>query len=135
MRDVQNAGGLLHALVDLRLGEPAQLEREGHVLVDGHVRIERVVLEDHRDIAIFRHDVVHDAFADLDGSFGDFFESGDHSECGAFATTGRTDKDDELAVCDVDVHAFDGADVAGIDFADALKNDLCHGPGVPFLLR
>ena len=31
-----------------------QLERERHVVERGHVRIERVVLEDHRDVAVLR---------------------------------------------------------------------------------
>ena len=42
-------------------GDAAQLQAEGHVVVDAHVRVERVVLEDHRDVAVLRRDVVDDA--------------------------------------------------------------------------
>ena len=45
---------LLHALVDLRLLLAAQLEPEGDVVVDRQVRVERVALEDHRDVAVAR---------------------------------------------------------------------------------
>ena len=42
-------------------GSFAQAQAEGDVVVDGHVRIERVVLEHHRDVAIARRHVVDDA--------------------------------------------------------------------------
>ena len=38
----------------LRLRRLAQLQPEAEVLLDGHVRVERVVLEHHRDVAILR---------------------------------------------------------------------------------
>ena len=64
--DAQDLRGLLDALLDLRLGELAQLQAEGHVVVDGHVRIEGVVLEDHGDVPVLGRDVVDHAVADLD---------------------------------------------------------------------
>ena len=43
-----------------RLRRLRQGQREGHVVVDRHVRVERIVLEDHRDVAILgRHRVDH----------------------------------------------------------------------------
>ena len=53
-------------LVDLRFGDLPQLQRERHVLVHRHVRVERVVLEHHRDVAILGRDVVDHALADPD---------------------------------------------------------------------
>ena len=50
----------------LGLGQPGRLEREGDVVVDGHVRVERVALEDHRDLAGARRQVGHHPPADED---------------------------------------------------------------------
>ena len=51
-REVEDARGLFDPALDLVLGELPQLEAEGHVLEHGHVRIERVVLEHHGDVAV-----------------------------------------------------------------------------------
>ena len=66
--EVEDPGRFLDPLVDLGLGDLAQLQPERHVVVDRHVRVERVALEDHRDVAILRGDVVDDALADLEGA-------------------------------------------------------------------
>ena len=105
----------------------AALEAEGHVPPHGHVRIERVVLEDHGDVALARCDVIHHATADRDGAFADFLEAGDHAQGGALAAARRADEHDELPVTDMQVHALHRAHAAGIDLADRFQDDLCHG--------
>ena len=60
----------LHAAVDLRLVELPKLQPEGHVPVCGHVRVQRVVLEHHRDVAVLRREIVHDPAADPHFAFG-----------------------------------------------------------------
>ena len=62
--ELDGLGGLVDPALDLRLGDLAQLEPEGEVLADRHVRVERVALEDHRDVAILGRNVVDDAIAD-----------------------------------------------------------------------
>ena len=42
--------------VDLGLGRLADLQAELEVLADRHVRVERVALEDHGDVAVLRGD-------------------------------------------------------------------------------
>src|SRR5665213_2662266 len=69
------------------------------------MRIERIVLEHHRDVALFGLDVVDDAIADRDGSGGNMFQSREHSQQGRLAAAGGADQDDEGAVLDRDRHA------------------------------
>src|ERR1700735_5468077 len=69
------------------------------------MRIERIVLEHHRDVALFGLHIVDDAVADRDGSRGDVFEPGEHPQQGRLAATGGADQDDEGAVLDWDRHA------------------------------
>ena len=52
--------------LDLALRLLRQRQRERHVVAHRHVRIERVVLEHHRDVALLRRHAVHDAAADRD---------------------------------------------------------------------
>ena len=53
--EVQEPRRLLHAFLDLCLGRLLQFEMEPDVVADRHVRVQRIVLEDHRDVAISRH--------------------------------------------------------------------------------
>ena len=89
-----------------------QLQAEGHVVVDRHVRIERVALEDHRNVAVFGRDVVDAAVTDVQVTTADLFESGDHAQCGALAAARRTDQHQELLVADLNVEVVDGGDLA-----------------------
>ena len=72
-----------------------------------HVRVERVVLEHHRDVAVLGRHVVDDAPADLDLAAGDRLEPGDHAQQRRLAAARRTDQHAELAVGDLDVDAAD----------------------------
>ena len=63
--DLQDAGGVLRPAPRRPWGRPSpSLQAEGHVVVDGHVRVERVGLEHHRDAALGRRQVVDDLAAD-----------------------------------------------------------------------
>ena len=110
LRDVEDLGGLFDLAVDLRLGDLLQLEGEGHVIINGHVGIERVVLEDHGDVAVLRGDVVHELAVDIKFTLGDLFQTGDHAERRGFAAAGRADEDDEFLVLDVEVELLHGDD-------------------------
>ena len=87
--DVENAGSVVDPLLDLGLGEFAQLEPERHVFGDRHVRVERVVLEHHGDVAVLRRQVVDHGPADRDFAVGDLLQARNHPQCGALAATGR----------------------------------------------
>src|SRR6266853_1497723 len=75
---------------------------ERHVLVDCHVGIERVILKHHRDVAVLRLQLVHDAVVDRDRARGDFFEARDHPQEGCFPAARRTDEHEEFIVTNLE---------------------------------
>ena len=72
----QGRGGFIDTFLDIGFRHLAKLQAKGHVVENGHMRIERVRLENHRDIAVFRRNVVDDAVANQDLAFADFFQTG-----------------------------------------------------------
>jgi hypothetical protein len=66
LRDAKHARCLGDALVDLRAWHLPGLEAETNVGGNRHMRIERIVLKDHRHIAVARTPVVDHLAADLD---------------------------------------------------------------------
>src|SRR5439155_9800105 len=58
--EIEDVGRLLHLAVDLRLVHFGQPQSERHVLAHRHVRVQRIALEHHRDVAIARGDAVDD---------------------------------------------------------------------------
>ena len=131
----------------------AQLQSEGHVIINGHVGVQSVVLENHGDIAVLRSHVVDQAVADVQLAVGDVFQAGDHTQGGGLTAAGGADQDDEFLVLDVQIeglhsdNAFVGdlkigllsgffaflllfllgvVAVKGVDFLDVLQGYTCH---------
>ncbi|MBF8290436.1 MAG: putative phenol hydroxylase [Chloroflexi bacterium] len=107
---------------------------EGEVVADRHVRVERVALEDHRDVAILGGHVVDHTVTDPEGALGDVFQSGDHPEAGGLAAARRADQDHELAVLDLERQVADRGDLA-VTLGDVVERDGGHdtpptGPGI-----
>ena len=116
----EDRGGLRHARVDLGARALGEQHAEGHVVAHLHVRVERVVLEHHRDVALLRLHVVHDLAADRDLAAADLLEPRDHAQQRRLAAARGPDQHRELAVGDVDVDAADhvGAAEVLVDVAD-----------------
>ena len=124
--EIQDARRLVNAPVDLVLRHLLDLQAERDVLVDGKVRVERVALEDHRDVAVAGRDVVDDTFADPDDAARDVLEPRDHAQRGRLAAARRPDEHHELAVVDVELKLVDGSRPVGVDLADPLERDCGH---------
>ena len=122
---------LLDALLDLGLRRLPHLEAVAEVLRDGEVRVERVVLEDHRDVAVPRREPRHLALADPDLALGHLLEAGDHAQQRRLAAAGRADEDHELAARDREADVVDRAHVTRVDLSDPLEPDLGHVPVAP----
>ena len=112
----EQLGGFLDALLALGLGHVLHLQCEAHVVTHGHVGVQGVVLEDHRDVAVLRREVGHIALADEDRAGVDLFQACKHTKRGGLATARRADKDHELAVLDLEVQLVDRSAVGtGVD--------------------
>ena len=113
---------VVHTVVVLRLRHALDLEPEGDVVVDGHVRKQGVLLEDHvhraavrghgRDVAPLEHD------AALVGHL----EAGDHAQRRRLPAAARSEQGEELALADRERDALDGSDPAEA-LADVLERD------------
>ena len=117
----EDARRLFHARVDLGLLLLAKLEPEGDVVVDREMRIERVALEDHRDVAVARRHVVHDAVADAQDPLADLLEPGDHPKGRRLAAPRRPDENHELAVLDPEAHIRDSTSAVRIDLRNPIE--------------
>jgi len=100
------------------------LERE--VVVHGHVRVERVALEDHRDVAILRRQVVDDPIADADLAAADLLEAGEHAQGGGLAAAGGADEHHQLPVPDLEVEVVHRLRAIVVDLRDGVVRDLGH---------
>jgi hypothetical protein len=125
--DLQDLGCALDALLDLRLRHLVQFQAEREVVVHRHVRIERIALEDHRDVAVAGGEVVDDAVADPDLALGDLLQAGEHPQRGRLAAARRADDHHELAVLDLQLEIVDRLRPIRIDLVDVLVGDLGHG--------
>jgi hypothetical protein len=124
--ELERLGRLAHPLVDLFLGNLGELEREPDVVVHGHVRIQRVVLEDHRDVAVFRLDVVDDPVPDAHLAVGDRLQAGDHPQRRRLAASRRPDEHQELTIADVEAEIVNGVKPVVVHLVDVVEHDGCH---------
>ena len=116
--------------LDLVLPFLRDLQRERDVLEHGHVRIQRVVLEHHRDIALHGVDEVHEPAADHDLTRVGILEPRDDSQDRALPAPRRPEQDEELAVCDLQRDVVDRLDLAEA-LHQMLDHDVCHYAASP----
>src|SRR6185437_12212936 len=76
----QGSGRGGDTLRDLGAWQTPLLEPKGEVLPHSHMRIERIVLKDHGDVALARIDVGHHSAAEPDLAAGDLLETGGAAE-------------------------------------------------------
>ena len=118
--------GLVLALRDL-----LRLRSEADVVGNGHVREERVLLEDGVDIALVRRDS-----ADVDAVQQDLagcrlLEAGDHLECRRLPAAGRPEHREELALLDSEVRLLDRDEVTErLAHVIELNDDVAHSVAV-----
>ena len=114
-------------LLDHGLRQLLQPQREADVRGDRHVRVQGVVLEHHRDVALSRRGVVHDPVADAQVPVGDVLEPGDHPQGRRLPAPGGADEHHELAVGHRQVELVDRLEAVRVDLRHLLEADRRHG--------
>ena len=132
MLNAQNLSGFVNSALNLRLRGLAELKAERHVIINRHVGVKCVVLENHRDVAILRCNVVYQLVANVKLAFGDFFKTGDHTKSGGFSAAGRTDQNDKFLIFDFQSEVANSRNAACVHLIKMLKGYTCH---VFFLLK
>jgi hypothetical protein len=118
---------LVHALLDLGVRDLLDAERERHVLEHAHVRVERVALEHHRDVALGGRDMGDVAAVDRDLSRGRLLETRDHAQGRRLAAATGADEDDHVARRDRQIEIRDHrARGALVHLADLGQLDVAH---------
>ena len=128
--DLNELGRALHLLADLlagialpRRGIPDVRQREGDIVRHGHVRIQRVILEDEPDVALLRHGGRHILLAEPDFALGDVLKARKHVERGRFAAATRPEQARQLAILKRQVEAVDGHGIVKA-FGQILQDNL-----------
>ncbi|MPM14447.1 hypothetical protein SDC9_60809 [bioreactor metagenome] len=132
--DLEDLGCFTYTLIDLFLGELADLQSECHVIIHGHVGIQSIVLEYHGDVSVFRGNIVYEVSIDVELTTGDVFQTCYHAEGRGLTTTGRSDEDDKLSVLDVNVDIVDGLYSTIVHFANVLELYCGHNASNLFYL-
>ena len=122
----EQLGHLLDAALRLVPRRLAHAQAVAEVLAHGHVRVERVALEHHRDVAFARRELRHVAGVDRDRALGDVLQPGDHPEQGGLAAAGRADEHEELAALDLEGDVVDGDDASAEHLAHMVEQDSGH---------
>ncbi len=112
-----------HPRLDVGTRDLLDLEPEGDVLPHGHVREERVSLEDHVDVSLGGGHIGHVAALEEDPSLGRLLEPGDHPQRGRLAAARRAEQREELSLADRQADVVDGLDAPEI-LRDVLENDV-----------
>src|SRR5207249_10049998 len=113
LQQVSEAQGLpdtLDTAPDLLSRRAPCPQAEGDVLEDGHVRLERVVLENHGHVAAPRLDIIDDSVTDQDLAGRYLLETSHHTKRSRLPAPGRADEHHELAVFDLEREILDGGD-------------------------
>ena len=119
--DAENVRRRLDLFVNDVLGNFSELQTERHVIINGHVRIERVVLEHHRNISVLGNDVVDELAVDIKFARRNLFETRDHTQRRGLTATGRSDEYDELFIPNIEAEVEHCLVSAGINFVDAFE--------------
>jgi hypothetical protein len=126
---LQNRGGLVDPDLDLGHRHFGDFQAIGHVVEYAHVRVQRVVLKHHGDVALGGFQVVDDPFTNRNGAARDVFQARHHAQQGGFAAAGGTDDDDKFTMRNLSAQVVDdsvGFVACTVGFEDVRKGNGSH---------
>ena len=86
------------------------------------MRKKGIILENSIDIPLIRLFFLHALALDLDNTAGGILETGNHTQCRCFPTTGRAKQGQEFSLPDFQIHILDDMIVA-VPFIDVLDRN------------
>ncbi len=97
-REIQHFRRAVHPALNLVLRKPPQHQPESEIFKHGQVRQQRVILKNHRNVAVARRHARQ--WPPVEGNAPRIrrFQTGDHPQRGRFAATGRSHDDQKLAI-------------------------------------
>ena len=105
--EAEHLRDLVDALGDDRGVGLSKVQAEGEVVANRQVRVERVALEDHADVTVFRGRLREILARDADRALVGQLEARDGAQQGALAAAARAHEHDELTVRDVQIDALE----------------------------
>ncbi len=99
--DLQHLSGLIHPPLNLRFIHLPKLQTKRHIVKHGHMRIQRIILEHHGNIAVLGRHIVHHPLTDLDRPLGDLLQTRQHPQQRRLPTPRRTNQHHKLAIIDL----------------------------------
>ena len=126
IRQAEDPGGRTDPPVSFGLLDLLVLQREADVLIHRQVRVERVVLEDHGDVAVPGRHVVDHAVAEADRARRDPLQARDHPQRRRLAAARGPDQHDELPVVDVQVQTVQRDDAGRVDLGQSAQRNRRH---------
>src|ERR1700754_965151 len=123
MIDLHLPGCLLYRDAYLGLRQIGHLQRKGDVLANRHVRVKRVALEHHGDVAVARVGRRDVLAVDEHTTSGRGVEPRQDAQGRGLAGSGRTQQGEELAGLDIEADALQRGELA-VHLHDVLKTNL-----------
>ena len=125
--DLQRLGHRGHRGRPFARRDAADPERVTDVVLDRHMRVQRVALEDHRHIPLARRQSRHVPAADVHMPGGRFLQAGNDAQSGRLAAAGRAKQHDELTVAHGEIERLEHANAVEA-LLDPCQLDLSHRP-------
>ena len=123
--NLQNARSFINAGLDVSFIHLGHAQAKSDIVEHAHVRIKRVGLENHRDLAVGRGDTCDHTAINGNIALGNLLKSGDHPHQSGFAAARRADENDKFAFFRLKTDAIDNRNIA-VAFYDAVQFEKGH---------